>query len=73
MRENRLVETAIKSLQDVLREQEDIVNDKMMALKKLIAENDYLPSTMYRSGDNRSVMTREPWEDEISGIPRHSS
>lgn len=56
MRENRLVETAIKSLQDVLREQEDIVNDKMMALKKLIAENDYLPSTMYRSGDNR-VMT----------------
>lgn len=57
MRENRLVETAIKSLQDVLREQEDIVNDKMMALKKLIAENDYLPSTMYRSGDNRSVMT----------------
>lgn len=28
----------------------------MMALKKLIAENDYLPSTMYRSGDNR-VMT----------------
>lgn len=56
MRENRLVETAIRSLQDVLREQEDIVNDKMMALKKLIAENDYLPSTMYRSGDNR-VMT----------------
>lgn len=56
MRENRLVETAIKSLQDVLREQEDIVNDKMMALKKLIAENDYSPSTMYRSGDNR-VMT----------------
>lgn len=56
MRENRLVETAIKSLEDVLREQEDIVNDKMMALKKLIAENDYLPSTMYRSGDNR-VMT----------------
>lgn len=55
MRENRLVETAIKSLQDVLREQEDIVNDKMMALKKLIAENDYLPSTMYRSGDNRVV------------------
>lgn len=29
----------------------------MMALKKLLAENDYLPSTMYRSGDNRSVMT----------------
>lgn len=56
MRENRLVETVIRSLQDVLREQEDIVNDKMMALKKLIAENDYLPSTMYRSGDNR-VMT----------------
>ena len=56
MRENRLVETAIRSLQDVLREQEDIVNDKMMALKKLIAENDYLPSTMYRSADNR-VMT----------------
>ena len=55
MRENRLVETAIKSLQDVLREQEDIVNDKMIS--KLIAENDYLPSTMYRSGDNRSVMT----------------
>lgn len=62
MRENRLVETAIKSLQDVLREQEDIVNDKMMALKKLIAENDYLPSTMYRSGDNR-VMT-DAMEDE---------
>ena len=33
MRENRLVETAIKSLKDVLREQEDAVNEKMMALK----------------------------------------
>lgn len=28
MRENRLVETAIKSLKDVLREQEDAVNEK---------------------------------------------
>ena len=33
MRENRLVETAIKSLKDVLREQEDTVNEKMMSLK----------------------------------------
>ena len=49
MRENLLVETAIKSLKDVLREQEDAVNEKMMALKKLIAESSYLP-TSWRNG-----------------------
>ncbi len=56
MRENRLVELAIKSLKDVLREQEDVVNEKMMALKKLIADGTYLPTT-WQNGQNRPVMT----------------
>lgn len=64
MRENRLVETAIKSLKDVLREQEDTVNEKMMALKKLIAESSYLPTT-WRNGENRSVMTAGMEEEDF--------
>lgn len=68
MRENRLVETAIKSLKDVLREQEDAVNEKMMALKKLIAESSYLP-TSWRNGEHRSTLTAG-MEEEDSGMPR---
>lgn len=64
MRENRLVETAIKSLKDVLREQEDTVNEKMMALKKLIAESSYLPTT-WRNGENRSTLTAGMEEEEF--------
>ncbi len=64
MRENRLVETAIKSLKDVLREQEDAVNEKMMALRKLIAESNYLPTT-WRNGENRSVMTAGMEEEDF--------
>lgn len=56
MRENRLVESAIKSLKDVLRGQEDSVNEKMMALRKLIAEGSYRP-TSWRNGETRSVTT----------------
>ncbi|MCQ5042038.1 hypothetical protein NE654_13265, partial [Akkermansia muciniphila] len=44
MRENRLVETAIKSQKDVLREQEDAGNENMIALKKQIPESSYLPT-----------------------------
>lgn len=62
MRENRLVETAIKALKDVLREQEDAVNEKMIALKKVISENSYFPST-YINGESRAVMT-SAMEDE---------
>lgn len=64
MRENRLVETAIKSLKDVLREQEDAVNEKMMALKKLIAESSYLP-TSWRNGEHRSTLTAGMEEEEF--------
>jgi len=64
MRENRLGETAIKSLKDVLREQEDAVNEKMMALKKLIAESSYLP-TSWRNGEHRSTLTAGMEEEEF--------
>lgn len=64
MRENRLVETAIKSLKDVLREQEDTVNEKMMALKKLIAESSYLPTT-WRNGENRNTLTAGMEEEDF--------
>ena len=64
MRENRLVETAIKSLKDVLREQEDTVNEKMMSLKKLIAESSYLPTT-WRNGENRSTLTAGMEEEDF--------
>lgn len=64
MRENRLVETAIKSLKDVLREQQDSVNEKMMSLKKLIAESSYLPTT-WRNGENRAVPTSGMEEEDF--------
>ena len=56
MRESRLVDDAIKSLKNVLQDQQDIVNGKMAALKKLIAEGSYLP-TSWRYTEYRSPMT----------------
>ena len=60
----KAVPEAYKQDREMLREQEDAVNEKMMALKKLIAESSYLP-TSWRNGEHRSTLTAGMEEEEF--------